>query len=162
MSGAATRREQPDIAVDGMTSFDPLARVRRSFAGQAAMETIGATLQRVAPGEVEIVMPMAPHVTQQHGFVHGGVVGMIADSACGFSALSTMEADTAVLTAEFKINFLSPAAGERLIARGRVVKGGRTLILTMAEVEAETGGERKLVAMMTATMMCVRGRGIVD
>jgi uncharacterized protein (TIGR00369 family) len=145
-----------------MTEFDPLRRVRESFARQPAMETINARLGHVEKGSVEIVLGVTPAVLQQHGYVHGGIVSALADSACGFSALSLMEPDTAVLTAELKINFLAPADGQTLVARGKVVKPGRTLTVTTAEVEAVKGDKRKLVAIMTATMACVRGREIAD
>ena len=92
---------------------------------------------------VEIVLRADPAISQQHGFVHGGAVSAIADSAAGYAALTLMPADTGVLTTEFKINLLAPAAGERIVARGRVVKAGRTLTLAQAEVFANTGGKRK-------------------
>ena len=135
-----------------------VARIEASFAKQAFMTTLGARLVRVAAGEVEIEMPVAGHLTQQHGFVHAGAVATIADSACGYAALTTMPASAGVLTAEFKINLLAPAAGERLLARGRVVKAGRTLTLATAEVFAISGGVSKLCAMMTATCMTIAGR----
>ena len=142
---------------------DYAARVARSFARQGMMQTIGASLARVAPGEVEIVLPVAAAVSQQHGFVHAGAVSAIADSAAGFAALSLMPPNAGVLTAEFKINLLAPAAGERLVATGRVVKAGRTLTLSQAEVRAERDGARKLVALLTATLMTVEGRdGVTD
>jgi uncharacterized protein (TIGR00369 family) len=134
------------------------ARVRASFAKQAVMDLIGARLVRVAEGEVEIALDVSPRVSQQHGFVHAGVVATIADSACGFAGLTLMPEGAGVLTAEFKINLLAPAAGERLIASGRVVKAGRTLSITQGEVHAERGGERKLVAIITATLAVVQGR----
>jgi uncharacterized protein (TIGR00369 family) len=134
-------------------------RVRRSFARQAMMGTIGASLSRVEPGEVEIVLPAAPHVLQQHSFVHGGAIAMIADSACGYAALSLMTASAGVLTAEFKVNFLASGAGERLIAVGRAVKPGRTLTVAQAEVHAEGNGECRLIALMTATLIAIDGRG---
>src|SRR6476660_1262724 len=138
-------------------------RVRASFAKQGLMTTLGATLESVSPGMVEILVSPNPAILQQHGFVHGGVVSAIADSAAGYAALSLMPADTGVLTTEFKINFLAPAAGERILARGRVVKAGRTLILAQAEVFAKTGGDEKLIALLTATLMVVKGRdGISD
>ena len=142
---------------------DYAARVARSFARQGMMQTIGASLARVAPGEVEIVLPVAAAVSQQHGFVHAGAVSAIADSAAGFAALSLMPPNAGVLTAEFKINLLAPAAGERLVATGRVVKAGRTLTLSQAEVHAERNGERKLVALLTATVATIQGRdGVSD
>lgn len=147
------------------SSPDPevVARIEASFGKQAFMTTLGARLVRVAPGEVEIELPILPHLCQQHGFVHAGAVSSIADSACGYAALTTMPTGAGILTAEFKINLLAPAAGERLIARGRVVKAGRTLTLAMAEVFAVTGDTSKLCALITATCMTVAGRdGVSD
>jgi len=137
-------------------------RVRASFDRQPFMQTIGASLARVAPGEAEIVMAVTPRLGQQHGFVHAGVVSALADTACGYAAFSLMPASAGVLTAEFKVNLLAPAAGERLVAVGRVVKPGRTLTVTQAEVFAETGSERRLVALLTATLMAVEGRDDVQ
>lgn len=146
-----------------MTSGQLETRIRDSFAKQGFMTTLGATLERVAPGEVEIALRPHPGIMQQHGFVHGGVVGAIADSAAGYAALSVLPAGTGVLTAEFKINLLAPAAGERIIARGRVVKAGRTLTLAQADVFASSGGQEKLIAHLTATLMTIKGRdGISD
>jgi uncharacterized protein (TIGR00369 family) len=115
-------------------------RVRVSFGKQGLLETVGASLVRVAPGEVDIALPISPAVSQQHGFVHGGAVAAIADSAAGYAAPTLMPATAGVLAAEFKINFLAPAAGERLVALGRVVKAGRTLSVAQSEVRAERGG----------------------
>ena len=137
-------------------------RVRTSFAKQGLMTTLGATLDSVSPGMVEIALTPHPAISQQHGFVHGGAVSAIADSAAGYAALSLMPADTGVLTTEFKINLLAPAAGERIIARGRVVKTGRTLTLAQAEVFARTGGQEKLIALLTATLMAVTGRDAIN
>lgn len=139
-------------------------RVRESFARQTIMETIGATMTRVAPGETEITLVVSPGVLQQHGFVHAGIVSTIADSAAGYAALSLMPKGAGVLTAEFKINLMAPAAGERLIAHGRVVKAGRTLTVAQAEVEAEAAdGGRKTVALLTATLMTLQNReGVSD
>ena len=130
-------------------------RVRDSFGRQSIMTTIGASVQSVRRGEVEIVLPFAAHIMQQHGFIHAGAVATIADSACGYAALSVMPADAAVLTTEFKINLLSPAKGERLRAVGRVVRAGKKLVITMGEVFADEGGASKQVALITATMMVV-------
>jgi uncharacterized protein (TIGR00369 family) len=142
---------------------DYAERVRASFARQAMMTTIGASLTRIAPGEVEIAVAVAPAISQQHGFVHAGAVATAADSATGYAALSLMPAGAGVLTAEFKINLVAPAAGERPIARGRVVKAGRLLTVAQAEVHAEWGGERKLVALLTATLATIQGReGVSD
>jgi uncharacterized protein (TIGR00369 family) len=141
----------------------PEERVRASFSKQGLMTTLGATLGEVSPGVVEIAIRPTPAVCQQHGFVHGGVVSAIADSAAGFAALSLMPESAGVLTAEFKINLLAPAAGDRIVARGRVVKAGRTLTLAQSEVFAVTDGKEKLIALLTATMMTVKNRdGIAD
>lgn len=127
------------------------------------MRTLGATLGKINPGQVEIVLLPKPEVSQQHGFVHAGAVSAIADSAAGYTALSMMPTDRGVLTTEFKINLLAPATGERIIARGKVVKAGRTLTLAQTEVFAENEGRERLVALLTATMMTIEGReGIVD
>jgi uncharacterized protein (TIGR00369 family) len=138
-----------------MTALDPKAdkRCRESFARQQAMATIGASVLSVAPGEVELVMPFSDKLTQQHGFIHAGIVTMLVDTACGFAALSLMPEDAAVLTTEFKVNLLSPAKGERFIARGKVVRSGKKLMVCLGEVFAEEGGKRKQVALMTASMM---------
>ncbi|CAG9175938.1 PaaI family thioesterase [Cupriavidus respiraculi] len=130
--------------------------IATSFARQGLMATFGATLARVARGEVEIAMPWTPAVTQQHGFFHGGVVGALADTACGYAALSLVGEGEAGLTAEYKINLLSPARGERLVAVGRVLKPGRTLIVAQGDVFTETAGERKAVATMLMTLCVVR------
>ncbi|MEW6452188.1 MAG: PaaI family thioesterase [Pseudomonadota bacterium] len=146
-----------------MTSEEQQHRVRSSFAKQGLMATLGATLGTISPGAVEIALRPTPAISQQHGFVHAGAVSAIADSAAGYAALSLMPADTGVLTTEFKINLLAPAAGDRIVARGRVVKAGRTLTLAQAEVFVSTGGQEKLIALLTATMMAVKGRdGISD
>jgi uncharacterized protein (TIGR00369 family) len=140
-----------------------VARVRASFARQQFMATLGATLDAVRDGEVEIVLPFSPALTQQHGFIHAGAVTTIVDTACGFAALTKMPDDAAVLTTEFKLNLMSPAKGERLRAKGRVVRAGKTLIVCLGEVFAEQGGTSKQVALMTATMMVVdTGTGLKD
>lgn len=141
----------------------PLTRIQQSFDKQGLMTTLGARLEKVEPGFVEIALTPSPAVSQQHGFVHAGAVSAIADSAAGFAALSVMPEGTGVLTAEFKINLLAPAAGERIVARGRVVKPGRTLTLSQADVFAVTGGKEKLIAHLTGTLMNIVGRdGVVD
>ncbi len=134
-------------------SFDPAfdVRVRSSFARQMLMLTIG-----------DVELPFRDDLTQQHGFLHAGVVAAIIDSACGYAALTLMPPDAAVLTSEYKVNLLSPAAGDAIIARGRVLKAGRTLIVTRGDAFALKGGEEKLVATMLATMMAVRERGLQD
>lgn len=138
-------------------------RVRESFAKQGLMSTLGASLLSVTPGAVEIAIRPAPAISQQHGFIHAGAVSAIADTAAGYAALSLMPRGTGVLTTEFKINLLAPAVGDRVVARGRVVKAGRTLTLAQAEVFAQRGGEEKLVALLTATLMTIAGRDdVVD
>ena len=141
-----------------MTDDAVEARIRASFGRQSMMTTLGAALLRVAPGEVAIALPVAGHILQQHGFVHGGAVSCVADSAAGFASLTLMPETAGVLTVEFKINLVAPAKGERLVAEGRVVRPGRTLTLAQAEVFAEDGAERRLVALLTATMMRIEGR----
>ncbi|AXK81036.1 PaaI family thioesterase [Pseudolabrys taiwanensis] len=146
-----------------MTPAEVETRIRDSFAKQTIMQTIGAEVLAVRAGEVEIVLPFSDKVLQQHGFVHAGAVATIADSACGYAGLSVMPMDAAVLTTEFKINLLSPAKGDRLRAVGRVIRNGKTLVVTLGEVFAETGGTSKQVAMITATMMVVNtGTGLRD
>jgi uncharacterized protein (TIGR00369 family) len=129
------------------------ARVRASFGRQKAMSLIGATLTVVEPGAVEIALPYRNDITQQKGFVHGGIIGMIADTACGYAAFSLMPADCSLVTVEYKINILSPAT-TALVARGEVVRAGRTLTIARAEVYAEG---RKHVATMQQTLMMLPG-----
>lgn len=157
-----------------MTQFEPQdpafeQRVRESFARQRVMETMGATLLRVAAGEVEIALPFSEALTQQHGFLHAGVVTTIVDSACGYAALSLMPAGVGVLTIEFKLNLLAPAAGTRMIARGRVTKPGRTItvcsgdVVALQDAQDAADGQEKLVATMVATVMTIRDRpGVTD
>ena len=137
---------------------DYVARVQASFAKQRVMQTIGATLERVGPGEAVIALPFRDDLTQQHGFVHAGIVAAILDSACGYAAFSLMPADAEVLSVEYKINLTAPARGERFVARGRVKRPGRTITVCEGEVHAHGEGEPKLVATMLATMMAVRRR----
>jgi len=132
--------------------------VRESFDRQKVMATIGARLSRVAAGEVDIELPYRDNLTQQHGFLHAGIIGTVMDSACGYAAFSLMPPDAAVLAIEFKLNLLAPATGERVMARGRVKKAGRTIMVCEADAFAVTGGDEKLVASMTGTMMVVSGR----
>ena len=128
-------------------------RVRASFARQKAMALIGASLASVEPGAVEIALPYRDENTQQKGFVHGGIIGMIADTACGYAAFSLMPADCSLVTVEYKINILAPAQGD-LVARGDVVKAGRTLTIARAEVYAQGS---KHVATMQQTLMMLPG-----
>jgi len=134
------------------------ARVRESFARQAAMDTLGATLAEVAPGRVVITLPWAAHLTQQHGFLHAGMVSTALDSACGYAGFSLMPADAAVLTIECKINLLAPAQGESFRMVGTVIKPGRTVTVAEGHAYALHQGKEKLVATMGCTLMAVLGR----
>lgn len=135
-------------------------RVRRSFARQTVMTTIGAELTSVTPGIVEIEMPYSAALTQQHGYLHAGIISTALDSACGYAAFSLMPADAAVLTIEFKVNLLAPGKGERFLFRGSVTKPGRTIIVADGQAYAFSAeGEAKLIATMTGTMMTIIGRG---
>lgn len=133
-------------------------RVRESFDRQSAMQLIQATLPVVEQGLTEIHLPHWQGVEQQHGFVHGGVVGMIADSSAGYAAMTLVPAEASVLTVEYKMNLVAPADGEKLIARGRVVRPGRTLIVTKAEVFALKDGKESLCALMQQTIMVMHGK----
>lgn len=132
--------------------------VRESFLKQAVMATLGATLARVAPGEVEIELPYRAALTQQHGFLHAGIVATVLDSSCGYAAFSLMPAGAGVLSIEFKVNMLAPAKGDRLVARGRVVRAGRTISVCQADGVMVSGTEEVLVATMLATIMTVVDR----
>ncbi len=151
----------PDPGPDpGFAAPDPgfAERVRASFARQTVMGLIGARLGRVAPGVVEIELPFRPDLCQQHGFFHAGVTSTIADSAAGYAGYSLFPPDASVLTVEFKINLLAPADGELLRAVGRVVKPGRTLTVTEAEVFVRKNGGEKPCARLSQTLMCLAGR----
>jgi uncharacterized protein (TIGR00369 family) len=137
---------------------DYAARVRDSFARQGAMRTIGARLRAVEPGYCAIELEPSPAVSQQHGYVHAGIVAAIVDSAGGYAGFSLFPADASVLTVEFKLNLLAPASGTRIVAEGFVVKTGRTLTITRGEVHAESGRKRTLIALMQQTLMAMHGR----
>ena len=137
------------------------ARVRASFSRQKAMAAIGAELTLVTPGIVEIEMPYSESFTQQHGFLHAGVISMALDAACGYAAYTLMPVDAGVLTIEFKVNLLAPGRGERFLFRGSVTKPGRTIIVADGQAYAYDG-EAKLIATMTGTMMTVTGREGID
>lgn len=120
-------------------------------------------MTRVDAGEVEIELPFRDDLSQQHGFIHAGIITTILDSACGYAALTLMPEDAAVLTVEFKVNLLSPAKGEKMIARGRVTRPGRTVTVCAGDVFALTAGKEKIVATMLATMIALRDReGMTD
>ena len=147
-----------------MTAFEPRdpdwdKKVRDSFARQTVMTTIGARIAGLRPGYCEIELPFRRDLCQQHGFLHGGVISTVLDSACGYAAYSLMPADGAVLTIEFKVNLLSPGRGERFVFRGSVTKPGRTIIVADGRGYAyDRDGEARLIATRTATMMGVSGR----
>jgi uncharacterized protein (TIGR00369 family) len=150
------RRDQPQ---------DPAfeSRVRASFDRQQFMTLLGARIVRVEPGAVDIELVRRDDLVQQHGFLHAGVQASIADSACGYAALTLMPAGSAVLSIEFKINLLSPGAGERFVARGRIIRPGKTITVTWGDVTAYAAdGSEKVVATMVATMMTVQNRGLTD
>ena len=137
-------------------------RIRESFDKQAFMKLLGAELVHVATGEVDIALPFDAKLTQQHGFLHAGVTTSIADSACGYAALSLMPEDAAVLSVEFKVNMLAPAQGRRFLARGRVVRSGRNITVVKGDVLAfDDKDDAKSVLEMQGTMMTIRDRGIV-
>jgi uncharacterized protein (TIGR00369 family) len=137
-------------------------RIRESFEKQAFMKLLGAELVHVATGEVDIALPFDVKLTQQHGFLHAGVTTSIADSACGYAALSLMPDGAAVLSVEFKVNMLAPAQGRRFLARGRVLRSGRNITVVKADVLAfDDKDDAKSVVEMQGTMMTIRDRGIV-
>jgi uncharacterized protein (TIGR00369 family) len=133
-------------------------RVHESFRRQGIMTHIGAEISQVGPGKCEIRLPYGDHLSQQHGFFHGGVVATIADSAAGYAGFSLMPADAGVLTVEFKINLVAPALGQLLVARGRVVRPGRTLTVSHAEVSVIKDGEERVCAILQQTLMTIIGR----
>jgi uncharacterized protein (TIGR00369 family) len=133
-------------------------RVRQSFSKQRIMHTLGAVLEEVASGRVSIRLPIREDLTQQHGFLHAGAIATVADSACGYAALTVMPEDAAVLSIEFKVNMLAPAKGESIVARAEVIRAGKTVVVCRADVYSLNDGQEKLVAAMQGTMMVVRGR----
>jgi uncharacterized protein (TIGR00369 family) len=145
-------------------SFQPkdpnfVERVRASFARQRTMQTLGIEIARLEPGEIELTMSYRPEYTQQHGFMHAGIIATALDSACGYAAFSLMPADAGVLTVEFKTNLLAPAKGHRFLFRAHVVKPGRTLTVCDARALAlDDGAEERLVATMTGTLMALFDR----
>jgi len=128
-------------------------QVHSTFSKASLLSLIGAKLVKINPGEIEVSLPYRKDLTQQNGFLHAGIVTSIADTACGLAAISLMSADASGLSVEFKVNLLSPAKGERFIARGKVIKPGRTIFFCSGDVFSINGEEQKLVATMTATMI---------
>jgi uncharacterized protein (TIGR00369 family) len=133
-------------------------RTRASFARQQVMATLGIEMVHLEPGEVHLTMRPDPAYTQQHGFMHAGIITTALDSACGYAAFSLMAAEAEVLTVEFKTNLLAPAKGERFVFRGEVIKPGRTLTICDGRAFALERSKEKLVATMTGTLMALTGR----
>ena len=145
-------------ASPAIETADFVTRVQQSFALQGAMKTLGAELTRIELGAVDICLDWAQGLTQQHGFLHAGMVSTALDSACGYAGLTQMPADAAVLTIEFKINLLAPAKGQRFRMEGRVIKPGRTITVTEGRAYAIDNGQEKLIATMGCTLMCLQDR----
>ncbi len=151
------------MASSAALSFTPAfagyaGRVRASFSRQGAMALIGAEIVAVEPGFCAIALTPRAEISQQHGYVHAGIVGAIVDTAGGYAGFTLFPEDASVLTVEFKLNLLAPAAGDRLVAEGRVIRPGRTLAITQGEVHAERDGKRTLVALMQQTLMVMHGK----
>ena len=149
-----------------MTDFiaqDPnfQVRIEKSFHAQGLMGHLGAGLVSVSPGTCEIELPFSDAVSQQYGFFHGGVIGTIADTAGGYAAFTLMDADEGILTVEYKINMMAPASGELLIGRGQVLRSGRTLTVSQAEVSVVKDGKETVCAAMQQTLMRIVGRADV-
>src|SRR3954468_23289606 len=154
-SGASTKMST-SVFIPAFAGYE--ARVRQSFARQGAMRLMGAEIIDVAPGYCAIALQPRPELSQQHGYVHAGIVSAIVDTAGGYAGFTLFPENASVLTAEFKLNLLAPAGGDRLVAEGFVVKPGRTLAITRGEVHAEKDGARTLVAIMQQTLMVMRGK----
>jgi len=135
-------------------------RVRESLARQAFMELLGVTLTHIAPGEVHLAFPVREALLQQHGTVHAGALASVMDSAAGYAAFTLMPAGSGVVSVEFKVNLLEPARGERIEARARVIRAGRTLTSVAAEAWATDADGERLVATLSGTMMCLVGRSV--
>ena len=131
-------------------------KARESFASQGIMHLLGASMRSIEPGHCIIELPFSENLTQQDGFFHAGATSTIADSAGGYAALTLMPADSRVLTVEFKINLVAPAAGDRLTAEAKVIKSGKTLTVATIDVYAHTGENRKLCAVMQQTTICIK------
>ncbi len=133
-------------------------RIRRSFASQGAMGMLGAELAQVGPSMVEVEMAFDPKLTQQHGFLHAGVISAALETTCTYAAYTTIAPEESVLTIEFKVNLMSPGRGERFLFRGEITKPGSTIIVADGRGYAISDGPAKLIASMTSTMMIIRGR----
>ena len=147
-----------------MNAFSPLdpnyaTRVREAFQRQHVMTWIGATLTDLAPGHCEITLPHKPELTQQHGYIHGGIIGTIGDTAAGFAAYTLMPHDAGVLTVEYKMNIMAPGDGEMMVARGEVIRAGRSLVVARADVFAVKAGRQTHCASLLQTLMTMHGGG---
>ncbi len=131
-------------------------RIAESFKTQGLMATLGAGIVSIADGEVQIVLPFSAKLSQQHGYLHAGAITSIIDSACGYAALTKAPAECEVVTAEFKINLMRPAIGERFLAIGKVKNAGKLLTVCTGEVQAFSGSEYKVIAIVQATIVNVR------
>ena len=142
------------------TLLDPnyATRVRASFERQRIMAWIGARLTHLAPGHCEITLPHKPELTQQHGYIHGGIIGTIGDTAAGYAAYTLMPHDASVLTVEYKMNIMAPGDGELLVARGEVIRAGRSLVVARAEVYAIKAGKETHCASLLQTLMTMHGK----
>ncbi len=153
-------KEEEDVIVS--SQFKPSAgykeKVIESFNRQGMMKTINASILAIRPGEIELEFPYQSNLTQQHGFIHAGIVSTVLDTACGYAAFSLMPENAAVLTIEFKVNLLSPAKGEQFRAVGKVKKHGNNITVTEGELFSHEEGGRKLVATMVGTIMSVYDR----
>ncbi len=147
-------------AKDGFSASDPRyeRRVRESFSRQGLMKHLGARLTELKPGSAEVRAGYREELGQQHGYFHAGVSGSLADVACGYAAYTLMPEDSSVLTVEYKINLMTPANGEELIARARVVRSGKTLKICVADVFVREGNAETHCATMLATIMCLANK----
>ncbi|MBB6523640.1 PaaI family thioesterase [Pseudoteredinibacter isoporae] len=137
---------------------DDFQRLRDSFAQQTAMRTLGIEIHHIKSGEIELGMPYQTQLCQQHGFIHAGISTAALDSACGYAAFTLMPEDSGILTVEFKTSLLAPAQGEEFRFRGKVLRPGRQLYFSQGEAYALLQGEERLIATMSATLMCIQGR----
>ncbi len=153
----AVRRDETSDMTD-LPPADFRERITSSFQRQAAMRLIGAQLTRIEHGTVEIELPFDEKLTQQHGFLHAGIISAALDSACGYAAYSVIDPDASILTIEFKVNLMSPGRGDWFLFRGEVTKPGSNIIVADGRGYAIGDGPAKLIASMTGTMMVVRGR----
>ena len=163
MDNEGRRRAAGGVAVTAgknpvASAHDFAQRVRDSFGRQGAMALIGASMLDVRAGYCSLALVPRPETSQQHGYVHAGILAALVDSAGGYAGYTLFPEDSSVLTVEFKLNLLAPAQGERIIAEGFVVKAGRTLTITRGDVHAERNGVRTLVAIMQQTLMTMQGK----